>query len=40
MSGLFSARVDAFIDRLRHHWQILVIALAVVSNGEPVHVHV
>ena len=32
MSGPVSARVDAFVDRLRHHRQIPGIALAVVGN--------
>jgi CubicO group peptidase (beta-lactamase class C family) len=39
MSGLRSARVDAFIDRFRHHWKILGIALAVVGKGKLVRVH-
>ena len=39
MSERPSARVDAFFDRLRHHWKMLGITLAVTGNGKLVHVH-
>src|SRR5260370_41824802 len=37
MSERHSARVDAFIDCLRHLWKIPGTALAVTGNGKLVH---
>lgn len=38
MSDLLSARIDSFIDRLRDHWEIPGLAIAVIQKGDPVHV--
>jgi CubicO group peptidase (beta-lactamase class C family) len=38
MSDLLSSEIDAFVDRVRDHWEIPGLALAVLQKAEPVHV--
>lgn len=37
MSHLLSSEIDTFVDRVRDHWEIPGLALAVLQRAEPVH---